>query len=313
MAALSAPPRARPPFALQSEVAVPELAGPVRTYVHGGCGVRVVVSPVPGPLCAAYIVVPTAVADDRGLPHTLEHLVFCGSASRPHRGYLDHLALRCYTSGTNAWTADDHTAYTAVTAGAVGLVRLLPVFVDHVLHPTLQPSQFVTEVYHIDGRGHAQGVVYAEMNGRENTEADLADHAVRALLYPRSPFAHECGGRTDAIATLSNDAIRAYHHSFYRPERMAVLVCGQVDTDALLDALADVAWTDTATVTAGTDPSALAPAPVRMSVPDPTPIEVTSRVVPFPSANDDVASLSLAWRCVARCACALAGATDGRG
>ena len=304
-------------FVEESTVSVPELQGAVRTFVHRTSGVRVALCDVAGPLCSAFVVVPTVAADDRGLPHTLEHLVFCGSRAVPHRGYLDHLALRCLTSGTNAWTADDHTAYTATTAGPVGMYRLLPVFLDHILHPTLRQTQFVTEVYHVDGDGREQGVVFAEMNGRENTEADLLDHALRGLLFPGTPFAHDCGGRTEAIATLTNDAIQEYHARFYRPDRLTVIVCGQIDAARLLDAVASVDFgpgpgtgpgTGTGTgpgtgTGTGTGPAADA-APPSSSKATPTstlsgdlaPPAVLSRVVPFPSPQDDIASISFGWR-----------------
>ncbi len=40
-------------------------------------------------------------------------------------------------------------AYTLTTAGREGMLALLPVFVDHVLFPTITDSGFVTEVYPI--------------------------------------------------------------------------------------------------------------------------------------------------------------------
>ena len=86
-----------------------------------------------------------------------------GSKSYPDRGYLDKLANLCVAQGTNAWTDRDHTAYNAVTAGKEGLLRLLPVFLDHVLRPTLTDAQFHTEIYHVDGEGKQGGVVFCEM------------------------------------------------------------------------------------------------------------------------------------------------------
>jgi Zn-dependent M16 (insulinase) family peptidase len=53
------------------------------------------------------------------------------------------------------------------------MAEILPVFLDHVLHPTLRDDQYVTEVYHVDGEGKQQGVVFSEMASRENSEADL--------------------------------------------------------------------------------------------------------------------------------------------
>lgn len=57
----------------------------------------------------------TETDKDDGLPHTLEHLVFMGSKKYPFKGVLDIIANRCLASGTNAWTDQDHTAYTLST------------------------------------------------------------------------------------------------------------------------------------------------------------------------------------------------------
>lgn len=62
------------------------------------------------------------------------------------KGVLDNLATRGFAEGTNAWTATDHTAYTISTAGGQGFLQLLPVYVDHILYPTLTKSSFTTEV-----------------------------------------------------------------------------------------------------------------------------------------------------------------------
>ena len=50
---------------------------------------------------------------------------------------LDLFANRCLAQGTNAWTDTDHTCYTMTTAGSEGFLNLLPIYLDHVLHPTL--------------------------------------------------------------------------------------------------------------------------------------------------------------------------------
>ena len=53
------------------------------------------------------------------------------------QGVLDMLANRCLAQGTNAWTDTDHTCYTVMTAGSQGFLNLLPIYLDHVLYPTL--------------------------------------------------------------------------------------------------------------------------------------------------------------------------------
>lgn len=95
----------------------------------------------------------TEAHDDDGLPHTLEHLIFLGSEDYPFKGVLDLLANRCLASGTNAWTDIDHTCYTMETAGTGGFLSLLPIFLEHILYPTLTDEGFLTEVHHITEKG----------------------------------------------------------------------------------------------------------------------------------------------------------------
>jgi Zn-dependent M16 (insulinase) family peptidase len=102
---------------------------------------RIIFINVPGPLVTLSIVVPTVSEDDRGLAHTLEHLIFTGSKtleiiniSHP-RGYLDTLATRSLSTGTNAYTSLDHTCYEIATAGFEGMLNIFPVFLEHGLNP----------------------------------------------------------------------------------------------------------------------------------------------------------------------------------
>lgn len=90
-------------------------------------------------------IIATEAHDDDGLPHTLEHLIFLGSELYPYKGVLDLLANRCLASGTNAWTDIDHTCYTMTTAGKDGFLELFPIYLDHVLYPTLSVSKYKIE------------------------------------------------------------------------------------------------------------------------------------------------------------------------
>lgn len=74
------------------------------------------------------------------------------------QGVLDSLANRAIAQGTNAWTDVDHTCYTITTAGSKGFLNLLPIYVDHILYPTLTETGYHTEVHHINGKGEDAGV-----------------------------------------------------------------------------------------------------------------------------------------------------------
>ena len=50
------------------------------------------------------------------------------------------IAGRCLSDGTNAWTDVDHTCYTVSTAGEEGFSKILPIYLDHLLFPTLTVS-----------------------------------------------------------------------------------------------------------------------------------------------------------------------------
>ena len=142
---------------------------PVVKYRSLRTGLTVTVAQVEGPIVNGYFCLATEAHDDDGLPHTLEHLIFLGSEQYPYKGVLDLLANRCLSSGTNAWTDTDHTCYTMTTAGHQGFLNLLPIYLDHVLYPTITPAGYITEVHHINGEGEDAGVVYCEMQGRENS------------------------------------------------------------------------------------------------------------------------------------------------
>ena len=102
---------------------------------------------------------------------------------------MDTLANRMFANGTNAWTDTTNTTYTVGTAGPEGFLGILPVFLDHILYPTNTDAGFVTEVHHVNGKGEDSGVVYAEMQGRENGSGDLMQlRFVRFSLDPLSEF-----------------------------------------------------------------------------------------------------------------------------
>lgn len=201
-------------------------------------GLSVVHLDCESPLVKGYFVLRTEIFDDSGRPHTLEHLVFLGSEKYPYKGVLDNLANRAFSNGTNAWTANDHTAYTIATAGDEGFLRLLPVYLDHVLYPTMTSNGFVTEVHHINEKAEDAGVVYAEMQGREQTPGDLMALKMQRAFYPDgSAYRSETGGLMERLRVLTVEKIREYHGEYYVPHNLCLVVVGRMPTSTLLDVL----------------------------------------------------------------------------
>ncbi|EER25298.1 hypothetical protein CPC735_019020 [Coccidioides posadasii C735 delta SOWgp] len=206
-------------------------------YESERTGMRAVVIDQKGPKVYGYFVLATEIHDDSGSPHTLEHLCFMGSRNFRYKGFLDKLATRLY-SDTNAWTATDHTAYTLDTAGWEGFSLILPIYLEHIIAPTLTDAGCYTEVYHIDGTGHDAGVVYSEMQGVQNRCSELIDLRCRRLLYPEGVgFRYETGGMMEQLRVLTAERIRAFHKEMYQPKNLCLIIVGEVDHTDLLSVL----------------------------------------------------------------------------
>ncbi|KAF2749468.1 zinc metalloprotease-like protein [Sporormia fimetaria CBS 119925] len=206
-------------------------------YESQRTGMRVVVVDRKGPKVYGYFSVATEIHDDSGAPHTLEHLVFMGSKRFPYKSVLDRAATRSYAD-TNAWTDNHETVYSLTAAGWEGFAQLLPMYLDHVIQPTLTDEACYTEVHHVDGTGHDAGVVYSEMQGRENLQSDLMDLQMRHHLYPEGDgFRYETGGLTPNLRVLTADRIRQFHKDMYQPKNLRVVLIGEVDHENLLDLL----------------------------------------------------------------------------
>ncbi|KAI0023672.1 Metalloenzyme, LuxS/M16 peptidase-like protein [Xylariomycetidae sp. FL0641] len=209
----------------------------ITQYESERSGMQVIVADRPGPKVNGYFTLATEIFDDSGAPHTLEHLVFMGSKSYQYKGLLDKLASRAYGS-TNAWTATDHTAYTLETAGWDGFAQTLPVYLEHLVVPTMTDAACLTEVHHINGDGNDAGVVYSEMQAVQHTSTELMDIRARRLLYPENVgFRYETGGMMDALRVLTPQKIRDFHKTMYQPRNMCVIIVGEVDHANLLDIL----------------------------------------------------------------------------
>ncbi|CED82231.1 cytoplasm protein [Phaffia rhodozyma] len=205
----------------------PSSTVPIQKWRSTKTGLSVTWAGVPGPIVNGTFTVPTEIFDDTGRPHTLEHLIFLGSSSYPYKGILDNLANKSFADGTNAWTDNDHTAYTISCAGGEGFLKLLPVYIDHILYPTLTKESFVTEVHHVNEKGENAGVVYAEMQARENGSGDLMALKMQRIMYPQSnAYRSETGGLMGALRDLTVEKIKEYHSSLYLPHNLHLLITG---------------------------------------------------------------------------------------
>ncbi|KAM3076092.1 hypothetical protein ACMFMG_006389 [Clarireedia jacksonii] len=211
----------------------------ITQYVSERTGMHVVVVDQKGPKVYGYFTLATEILDNSGSPHTLEHLCFMGSRSYPYKGLLDKLSTRTY-SYANAWTAIDHTTYTLETAGWEGFAQILPVYLEHLILPTITEDTCYTEVHHIDGEGNDAGVVYSEIQGLQNTVSFQLEARARQLLYPDNVgFHYVTAGLMENLRVLTPERIREFHKDMYQPKNLGLVLIGEINQDELLKTLDD--------------------------------------------------------------------------
>lgn len=236
-----------------------------------------------------HFAVGSEIHNDSGCPHTLEHLIFMGSKKYPYKGLLDTLGNKMMST-TNAWTAVDQTVYTISTVGWEAFSTLLPVYIDHVVNPTITDSSCTTEVYYVDGNGEEKGVVFSEMQGTENSSTSIEDFITQKLLYgPKSAYSSETGGLTSNLRVLTNDQIREFHKDIYRPDNLSIIVAGDIDPKEFAAVVQSI--DDTL--------PALSPTPhLRPFVdtePKKYPGEKIVKAVEFPETDESFGEISISW------------------
>lgn len=213
----------------------------IRKFISPRSGLKLYRIDFEGPLVEMTVAVATEALDDAGCPHTLEHLIFMGSHAYPYKGFLDMLATRNLANGTNAWTAQDHTAFTLTTAGSAGLFQLLPVYMDHILRPSITSAAFLTEIHHINEKAENCGVVYCEMQGIESNPESMAELAfMRAAFPPNSGYRYETGGLLHDIRQLNVETVREFHKKTYSLANTAIIIAGTVDDEALFKCIGQI-------------------------------------------------------------------------
>ncbi|PKK78220.1 hypothetical protein RhiirC2_730303 [Rhizophagus irregularis] len=253
-------------------------------------GLTVILVDRQAPLVDGYFTIATEATDDDGCPHTLEHLVFLGSELFPYKGVLDLLANRAFANGTNAWTATDHTCYTIQTAGSQGFLNLLPIYVDHILYPTLTDSGCYTEVHHINGKGEDAGVVYSEMQGRENSGESRVYLRYQRLMYPEGcGYRSETGGLMENLRVLNVETIRQYHRDYYKPDNLCLIITGKILHDELFKTL------DPLDERISRKKSQIHKRPFVDSAPIPLLEKSIQEVVEFPDEDESMGQIVIAW------------------
>lgn len=164
--------------------------------------------------------------DERGLAHFVEHMAFRGTQAYPGNSLITTLEHRGIGLGPDntAFTSYDYTVYHLELPDAKPeTLRLgLNVFREYATGITFAADAIEKE----------RGVVLSEKDTRNTPPQRLFEANVWSLwpdsrYYRRSPIGQEA-----AIRHFTRDQFVAFYDAWYRPERMAVIVVGNVTPEA---------------------------------------------------------------------------------
>jgi zinc protease len=164
--------------------------------------------------------------DQRGLAHLVEHMAFNGSAhfkSGELVKYLESIGSR-FGADVNAYTSFDETVYMLeVPTDREGLLtRGFEALSDFAGGATLDDSEIDRE----------RGVVIEEWRGRQGAGTRMQGVQMEGLFGESRYVDRIPIGLPELLKTVPAQRVRDFYRDFYRPDRMAVVVVGDIDPAA---------------------------------------------------------------------------------
>jgi zinc protease len=164
--------------------------------------------------------------DQRGLAHGVEHMAFRGTRRFPARAidtYLQSVGMRL-GEDVNATTSYDETVYRlTIPTGRRAVVDSAIMILADWAHAVTFDSAAARQ----EG-----AIVFEEWRTGRGAD-DRLDAARDSLLFRGSRYAdRRVIGDTTTLRRFDVGAMRRFYHDWYRPDRMAVIVVGDVDAGA---------------------------------------------------------------------------------
>ena len=160
-------------------------------------------------------------AEQAGISHVLEHMVFKGTEKRP-KGQVPRDVeslggyLNAATSFDKTWFITDMPAKHWKTG--------MDVVKDMAFHPSLDPAELEAE----------KDVIVSELKGGDDTPTRrlFEDPQVAGLAH--TVYGRPIIGFEKTIRAVTADDLRAYIRTWYQPQNMMLLVAGDIDPKAVL-------------------------------------------------------------------------------
>ncbi|MEG2172413.1 MAG: pitrilysin family protein [Desulfovibrionaceae bacterium] len=160
-------------------------------------------------------------AQEAGISHVLEHMVFKGTTKRPKGIVARHVEEA--GGYLNAATSFDYTVYLTDMPAAHWKLGM-DVVKDMAFDASLDPAELESE----------KQVILAELQRGEDSPNQKVFKALQASTLKGTPYARPIIGYPETIKALTVENIRAYITKYYQPQSMLLVVVGNIDPALVL-------------------------------------------------------------------------------
>lgn len=160
-------------------------------------------------------------AEQAGISHVLEHMVFKGTEKRPKGQVARDVEslggyLNAATSFDKTWFITDMPAKHWKTG--------MDVVKDMAFHPSLDPAELEAE----------KNVIVSELKGGDDTPTRRLFEDLQVAGLAHTVYGRPIIGFEKTIRAVTADDLRAYIRTWYQPQNMMLLVAGDIDPKTVL-------------------------------------------------------------------------------
>jgi len=199
---------------------------------HRGNGLSLLTFPTPvAPVVSLGVVYSVGSRNEgtgsTGATHILEHLMFKGSERfNRDRGTEVARVLQRVGADFNATTWLDRTSYFETLA------------VEHLdLAVALEADRMRGALVRDEDLASERTVVLNELERGENSPFELLMKDSFAHAFLEHPYHHPTIGWRSDVETISGEVLRRFYDTFYHPDNATVIVVGDLDQGAMLEAV----------------------------------------------------------------------------
>lgn len=152
-----------------------------------------------------------------GIAHFLEHKLFINED-----GSDSFERFSEYGADANAYTSFNKTAY--LFSCTENFEQSLGELLDFVTHPYFTPESVASEM----------GIIGEEIKMYDDSPADRCFYGMLEGMYENHSIRRNICGSLDSISKISADTLYECYNTFYNLRNMALIVCGDVNSDIVL-------------------------------------------------------------------------------